>query len=176
MGYFDYDISRFENYTDYLPLFNAVLITDIIVIILLLIGVINSKTLVAWYKELNLSAVICDILVIFLVIVLTRFLYKYIFEKFVLWKFILLAVFLQIVHDLSFYKFFILSVPRGKSLIVDLFKNYGREGGLLALFADSLMMVSSCLLLTLFSSLGTNLNLTILVFSVYLVPYLIYSL
>ena len=114
-------------------LFNAVLITDIIVIILLLIGVINSKTLVAWYKELNLSAVICDVLVIFLVIVLTRFLYKYIFGKFVLWKFILLAVFLQIIHDLSFYKF-ILSVPRGKSLIVDLFKNYGGEGGFLTVY------------------------------------------
>ena len=175
MGNFDYDISRFENYSDYLPLFNAVLITDILVIILLLVGVINSKTLGAWYKELNLSAVICDVLVIFLVIVLTRFLYKYIFEKFVLWKFILLAVFLQIIHDLSFYKF-ILSVPRGKSLIVDLFKNYGGEGGFLALFADSLMMVSACLLLTLFSSFSTNLNLIILVISVYLVPYLIYSI
>lgn len=175
MGNFDYDISRFENYGDYLPLFNAVLITDILVIILLLVGVIHSKTLSAWYKELNLSAVICDVLVIFLVIVLTRFLYKYIFEKFVLWKFILLAIFLQIIHDLSFYKF-ILSVPRGKSLIVDLFKNYGGEGGFLALFADSLMMVSSCLLMTLLSSFSTNLNLIILVISVYLVPYLIYSI
>ena len=175
MGYFNYDISRFENYGDYLPLFNAVLITDLIVIILLLVGVIRSKTLSAWYKVLNLSAVICDVLVIFLVIVLTRFLYRYFFEKFVLWKFILLAIFLQIIHDLSLYKF-ILSVPRGKSLIVDLFKNYGGEGGFLALFADSLMMISSCLLMTLFRSFGTNWNLIILVFSVYLVPYLIYSL
>ena len=175
MGYFDYDISRFENYADYLPLFNAVLITDMIVIFLLLTGTINSKSLGAWYKELNLSAVICDILVIFLVIVLTRFLYNHIFDKFQLWKFILLAICLQIIHDLSFYKL-IISIPRGKSVIVDLFKNYGEESGVKAIIADSLMMISSCLLLSLFSSLGVHVNLVILVFCVYLIPYLIYSI
>lgn len=175
MGLLDYDISRFEKYNDYLPLLNAVIITDMIVIILLLGGLIKSKTLRDWYKELNLSAVICDILIIFLGIVIARFLYYYLFEKFMLWKFILLAVVVQIVHDLSFYKL-VVSIPRGKSLIIDLFKNYGEENGFSAIISDSLMIISSCLLTSLFSSFGINANLIILVLSIYLVPYLIYSL
>jgi len=174
MGLLDYDISRFDKYIDYLPLLNAVLITDIIVIILLLVGIIKSKTLRVWYKELNLSAVISDVLIIFIGIVITRFLYYYIFDKFHLLKFILLAVIVQIIHDLSFYKL-IVSIPRGKSLIVDIFKNYGEENGFTAVIFDSLMMICSCLLAAWFSTFGMNMNLIILVFSVYLVPYLIYS-
>ena len=71
-------------------------------------------------------------------------------EKFMLWKFMLLAVVVQIVHDLSFYKL-VVSIPRGKSLIVDLFKDYGEENGFSAIISDSLMMISSCLLTSLFS-------------------------
>jgi len=175
MGLLDYNISNFKNYNDYLPILNAVIITDIIVIVLTLFNVFKSETLRDWYKKLNLSAVICDVLIIFIGIVITRFLYSYIFDIFSLWKFILLAVIVQIIHDLSFYKL-VLVIPKGASLIIDLFKNYGKENGFYAIFFDSLMMISSCLLSTLFSSFGINMNLIILVLSVYIVPYLIYSL
>lgn len=175
MGLLDYDISKFGNYKDYLPILNAVIITDIIVIVLMMTNVIKSKTLRDWYKKLNLSAVICDVLIIFIGIIIARFLYSYIFDTFALWKFILLSVVIQIIHDLSFYKF-VISIPRGNSLIIDIFKNYGEENGFYAILADSLMMISSCLLSSAFSSLNTNMNLIILIANIYLVPYLIYSI
>ena len=175
MGLLDYNISNFKNWNDYLPILNAVIITDIIIILLMLFNIIKSETLRDWYKKLNLSAVICDVLIIFIVIVITRFLYSYVFDIFSLWKFILLSVIVQIIHDLSFYKL-VISIPKGKSLIIDLFKNYGNENGFYAIFFDSLMMISSCLFATLFSSFGININLIILVLTVYIVPYLIYSL
>ena len=174
MGLLDYDISRFNNYNDYLPILNAVVITDIIIIILMLLNVIKSKTLRDWYKQLNLSAVICDVLIIFIGIIITRFLYSFIFDKFFLWKFIILAIIVQVIHDFLFYKL-VLSIPRGSSLIMDLFKNYGQENGFYAILFDSLMMISSCLFATFFASLNTNVNLIILIVSIYMVPYLIYS-
>ena len=52
------NISDFNNVNDYLPILNAVLITDMVVILLLIFGFIKSKVLVEWYKKYNLSAVI----------------------------------------------------------------------------------------------------------------------
>lgn len=169
------DISKFTKYEDYLPMLNAVLITDLIVILLLLGGIINSSSLKVWYKELQLSAVISDVLIIFIVLIFARFLYSYIFNKFVLWKFILLAVGIQIIHDLSFYKL-VLSIKSGRSKIIDIFKIYGKESGFGAIISDSLMMISACLLTSLFTSVNVNMNLIILVISIYLVPYFIYSI
>ena len=63
----------------------------------------------------------------------------------------LLAVCLQIIHDLLFYMF-VLSIKTGNSKIMDIFKVYGKENGFGAVFFDSLMMISSCLFTSLFSS------------------------
>jgi hypothetical protein len=117
------DISKFKNTSDYLSIFNGVLITDLIVIALLLGGVIKSKVLKMWYKELNLSAVIADILILFIGIIIARFLYPYIFTQYSLAKFIGLAVGIQILHDVLFYQI-CLAVPQGQSRIMDIFKAY----------------------------------------------------
>ena len=110
MSWTDYNISNFKNWNDYLPILNAVIITDIIIIVLALFNIIKSETLRDWYKKLNLSAVICDVLIIFIGIIIARFLYSYVFDIFSLWKFIFLAVIVQIIHDLSFYKLVILFI------------------------------------------------------------------
>ena len=57
-------IADFNNINDYLPLFNAVLITDLFVILLLNTRVIKSNVLRKWYSQYNLSAVIADVLII----------------------------------------------------------------------------------------------------------------
>ncbi len=86
----------------------------------------------------------------------------------------LLAVGLQIIHDLLFYMF-VLSVKTGSSKIIDIFKIYGKENGFGAIFFDSLMMISSCLFTSLFSSYDLNSNIIILIINIYLIPYLVYS-
>ena len=45
------NIANFNNVNDYLPLFNAVLITDLFVILLLNTGVIKSQVLKKWYLQ-----------------------------------------------------------------------------------------------------------------------------
>ena len=86
------NIADFNKVSDYLPLFNAVLITDLFVIFLLNIMVIKSKVLRQWYSQYNLSAVIADVLIILIGLIITRAIYYYVFDSFSLLKFIILAV------------------------------------------------------------------------------------
>ena len=169
-----HDIYNFNNVSDYLPILNSVIITDIVVIILLIKGLIKSKVLENWYKRLTLSAVIADVLIIVIGIILTRFLYPYIFSKYSLSKFLILAVLIQITHDILFY-LFCKSVKKGKSEILDIFKDYGTEKGSGAIIADSLMIISSILIASYLKGKTLNSNIIILIFSIYLVPYMVYS-
>jgi hypothetical protein len=169
------DISKFNNTGDYLSIFNGVLITDLIVIAFLIGGMIQSRVLKMWYKELSLSAVIADILILFIGIILARFFYPYIFTQYSLGRFLGLAIGIQIIHDILFYQV-CKAVPRGQSRIMDIFKEYGREKGVKAILADSAMMASSVLIASMLKGLGGNVNIITMVVAVYLVPYMVYSL
>jgi hypothetical protein len=168
------DISQFGNTSDYVSIFNGVLITDMIVICLFFGGAIQSKVLKSWYKELGLSAVIADVLIIFIGIILARFLYPYMFKEYSLIQFIGLAVCIQVVHDILFYQLCV-SVPRGRSQILDIFKDYGRENGYKAIISDSAMIVSAILIGSYLKGKSWNANIIISIVAIYIVPYLIYS-
>jgi len=168
------DVHNFNTTADYLPILNGVIFTDLLVIALLIGGAITSKVLQQWYRELSLSAVIADVLILVIGIIIARFLYPYIFAKYSLFKFILLAVLIQITHDILFY-LFCTSVKRGKSRILDVFKDYGTEKGTGAIVADSLMMISSILIASYLKGFSLNANVIALILGVYLVPYMIYT-
>jgi hypothetical protein len=168
------NIANFNNINDYLPLFNAVLITDLFVILLLNTRVINSQVLKKWYSQYNLSAVIADVLIILLVLILTRAIYYYIFDSFSLLKFIILAIILQIIHDILFYIFFSY-VPKGVNKMLDTFKDYAKEVSHKAIFADSGMMIMSCVIGSYLANASTNANVIVLISSLYLLPYLLYN-
>jgi hypothetical protein len=168
------NISVFSNTGDYLSIFNGVLITDLIVIVFLIGGWIKSSVLKKWYKELNLSAVLADILIIFIGIILARFFYPHIFAQYSLIKFIGLAVVIQVIHDILFYKI-CLAMPRGRSKIMDIFKDYGKEVSYKAILSDSAMMVSAILIASALKGLSLNINVITLIVAVYLVPYMLYS-
>ena len=162
-------------FMNYLALLNAVLLTDICVILLSIFGIIKSKVLKEWYVNYNLSAVIADVLIIVLVIILSKIIYPFFFgnrENIIL--FICLAVVIQIMHDLSFYYFFSV-IPKGANRMLDTFKAYAKENSYKAILSDSVMIVSSCLLYSYFSSFNLDTNMILLIVLVYLVPYLVYT-
>ena len=168
------NIANFNNVSDYLPLFNAVLITDLFVILLLNVGFIKSQVLKKWYSQYNLSAVIADVLIILIGLIITRAIYYYIFQQFSLVKFIFLALVVQITHDILFFIFFS-NVPRGVNKMLDTFKDYAKEVSYRAILADSGMMIMSCLVGSYLASRSTNVNIIVLVSFVYLLPYLLYN-
>ena len=166
------DISHFSNVRDYLPIFNAVIMTDLIVVILLLSGIIKSRVLSQWYHEYGIAAFLADILIIIIGLVITRLIYPFFFSSFNIVKFALLAVGVQVTHDLLFYQFF-KSVPLGMNRMLDTFKAYGREAGYKAVLSDSGMMILSAVLASYFASFSLNMNIILMIFLVYLMPYLI---
>ena len=168
------NIADFSNTNDYLPLFNAVLITDLFVIFLSNIGVIKSQVLRQWYSKYNLSAVIADVLIILIGLIITRAIYYYVFDSFSILKFIILAVLVQIAHDILFYVFFS-SIPRGVNKMIDTFKDYATDVSYKAILADSGMMIMSCLIALYLVNKNTNTNIIVLISFVYLLPYLLYN-
>jgi len=168
------DIANFNNTNDYISILSAVIITDLIVILLLNINLIKTKSLKSWYNTFNLSAVIADVLVIVLVLILTRYLYYKIFKEFSIIKFIFLALSLQITHDILFY-IMIRLIPKGSNRMIDVFKDYANEVSYWAIIADSLMMISASFLAYYFVNLDMNTNIIILIIEIYIIPYMIYK-
>ena len=167
-------MTNIADFTGFLPLLNAVLITDLFVISLLNMELIQSRVLRKWYSQYNLSAVIADVLIILLVLILTRALYYSVFDKFSLLNFVILAVILQIAHDLLFALFFS-SVPRGVNKMIDTFKDYANEMSYKAVIADSGMMIMSSLIASYLVNKNENTNVIVLISSMYLLPYLLYN-
>lgn len=168
------NIANFNNINDYLPLLNAVLITDLFVIFLLNTNVIKSQVLHKWYLLYNLSAVIADVLIILIGLIITRAIYYYIFDNFSLIKFIIIAVVVQIIHDILFYIFFS-NTPRGVNKMLDTFKDYANDVSYKAIFADSGMIIMACLIASYLVNKNTNTNIIVLISSLYLLPYLLYN-
>ena len=167
-------MTNIADFTGFLPLLNAVLITDLFVISLLNMELIQSRVLRKWYSQYNLSAVIADVLIILLVLILTRALYYSVFDKFSLLNFVILAVILQIAHDLLFALCFS-SVPRGVNKMIDTFTDYANEMSYKAVIADSGMMIMSSLIASYLVNKNDNTNVIVLISSMYLLPYLLYN-
>jgi hypothetical protein len=168
------NISNFNNVPDYLFILNGAIITDIIVILLFIFGLIKSKVLKEWYTKYHINAVIADVLIIVIGIILTRLFYPFIFgQKFSLFYFIILAVIIQVVHDILFYIFFT-NVPVGYNKMIDTFKDYAKENSYKAIIADSLMIISTSLIASFLASQSINFNIIVLIASIYVIVYLIY--
>jgi hypothetical protein len=168
------DISKFNNTHDYLPLFNGVLFTDLFVILLSNAKVIDSRVLREWYESYNLSAVVADVLVIFIGLIIVRALYYYIFTEFSILKFITLALVVQFLHDMLFYAFF-KSVPRGMNRMLDTFKDYANEVSYKAILADGGMMVMAAIIGSYLAGRNLNTNIIVLIALLYALPYLLYN-
>jgi uncharacterized protein YacL len=166
------NISFFNNVNDYLPILNGCINADLIIILLAFHNIFNSNYLKKWYKKYQLSAVIADVLILVIGIIIARFFYKFIFDKFELWKFTVLAVFIQIIHDLLFYQLF-KTIPYGYNEMLDFFKEYTKEVGIGAIIGDSIMMIMACVLSSHYATYSLNTNIILLVVSVYFIPYLI---
>jgi uncharacterized protein YacL len=166
------NISNFNKTTDYLPILIGVMWVETFVIFFTFMTS-RSKVLEQWYKKYGLSAVMADVLIVIIGIIIARFLYPLFFTVFSLWKFIGLALSIQIVHDISFYYFFSL-VPQGENSMIDTFKSYAKEVGGYAILGDSSIIIFSCLAASHLANYSFNWNIINLILTLYFIPYLIY--
>jgi uncharacterized protein YacL len=168
------NIANFSNTNDYIPLFNGVMITDLFVILLLNMGIIKSRVLREWYDKYNLSAVIADVLIIMIGLIITRYVYYSIFKDFSIIKFVLIAVIVQIIHDILFYVFFS-TMPRGMNQMIDTFKDYAKDVSYKAILSDSGMMIMASFIASYLATQSANTNMIVMFVSMYFLPYFIYN-
>ena len=111
-----------------------------------------------------------------LVVLLTYYLYPFVFGPvYSILKFGLLAVGIQLVHDLLFASFFY-QFGKGNRL-TDVLQSYMSEQGNKILLADALMVLSTVGFERLFSGALTGVQDSILaIILVYVTPYLVFSI
>ena len=169
------NLSNFNNVADYLPIFTAALLVDMVVIVQVVFRYIRFKSLDAWYNEFGFLAVLADALSITIGIIIARALYPLLFSEYYLFAFLSLTVAVQMTHDLLFAKLFY-SIPKGLSRILDVFKSYGTEVGAQILLADASMMVFTILVASYLANFTLNTQLIVLIAALYILPYLLYSI
>ena len=157
---------------NYLSLFNAALLTDLIGICLVLVGYIQSKQLILWYKKFGLASVLADTLSLMIGFLIASFLYPFFFKTYNLAYFLVLVVAVQLTHDSIFG--ILVTQFKGRSDILQVFKDYAKEMGFKILMADAIMMISTTLLQKALEPYKEA-NIVLAIVLLYLTPYLLYS-
>jgi hypothetical protein len=127
-----------------------------------------GNSLDKWYTQFGIVAVLSDCLVIVIGILIA----KMFFPSFPLLP---TAVAIQIIHDMLFYLFVILPIPRGHNSMIDLFKDYANENGWGILVADSIMIGSTVLIGDYLSKLSIPIVQLTGLTGLYALTYILYT-
>ena len=132
-----------------------------------------------WYDTFGLVAIMLDVLIVLIGFWITQKLYNYIYGttiKVSLWKFLLLFLCIQIIHDFLFYLLVLKPSKAGSNAIFDLIHKYAKKHGSLTIVGDSFMVVlavcGAWLLLNNDVSFSTYMICILL--SLYMIGYLLY--
>ena len=133
-----------------------------------------------WYDKFGITAVIMDVLIVLIVYWIAQWLYGKLFgedeKQFKLWKFLLLFLVLQILHDFFLY-ILLLKPSTGSNAIIDLLYNYGNTHGGLVILGDSLLVILAVLFSYFFldNHLEFSSYIIILLVSMYIIGYLLFQ-
>ena len=121
-----------------------------------------------------MTAVLLDVTIIIIGLIITRYIFSINNLKFSPEYFIIVSLIVQLIHDILLYKLLIEPTPKGINQIIDVYKDYAVENGAKILLADSAMVLGSGLIAMYLKSQEFETTTTILVTSLYIIPYLIY--
>jgi uncharacterized protein YacL len=153
-----------------LDILSAVVVVDFVTIVLSKFFHLG-KSLDKWYAKFGMTAVLSDCLIIVLGIQLALL----IEPKAGWFQLIMLAMAIQIFHDIWFYFGVIQPVPRGQNEIIDLFKEYAQENSWKIVVADSTMVVSTVVLAEVFSNYHESVVSFVGLLGTYALTYIIYT-
>jgi hypothetical protein len=132
-----------------------------------------------WYDKFGLVAIMIDVLIVLIGFWITQKVYNYIYGttiKFSLFKFIVIFLCIQIIHDFLFYLLVLKPSKPGSNAIFDLIHNYAKKHGALTIAGDSLMVVLAICLgwLLLTNDVSFSTYIICLLLSLYIIGYLLY--
>ena len=169
------DISNINNNIDFIQILTAVCIVDFIVIFIAKKTNIFGKQINVWYDKLGMTAVLLDVFIIIIGLIITRYIFHFSKIEYKPEYFILIALVVQLIHDVLLYLLFIVPSKKGDNLIMDIYKDYADENGNKILLADSAMVLLSCLIAMVLKNRDLSDSISILILVIYLIPYLVYS-
>ena len=174
----DIDLSNSKNISDIPILFFAILTIDVIVLFLTRgYPSIFGSALNTWYDRFGLAAVLSDVTIILIGFLIARFIYtRFVYPTYgknhIL--FIVLLVLVQFIHDVLFYLFAIVPIPRGSNQMMDVFKDYAK-GGQKILAGDAGLMIGSYLVAVLYKSMPQDAFVASSAVVSYMLPYGLYA-
>lgn len=157
----------------------SVLIGAVVIDIVFLILNFNntifvSKKLTEWYTLFGVPAMAMDILVITLATLFGLRIAQEIHKQPSLLQKLGWVAVVQVLHDILFACIF-MSVPRGKSFILDFFKDYANEVGVHAIWSDTLMVLGTVLISEFLKSYKEDAKKITLMIAVYIGLFALYS-
>jgi uncharacterized protein YacL len=130
-----------------------------------------GKSLDKWYAKFGMTAVLSDCLIIVLGIQLALLI-----EPKAAWFHVLMmAVAIQIFHDIWFYFAVVVPIPKGHNEMIDLFKEYSQENSYKIIVADSLMVASTVVLAETLSYYHESVVSFVGLLATYALTYIIYT-
>jgi hypothetical protein len=175
---------KLPNISDYRDISNipylllGTLIVDIVVLFIIRYTGGGGKSLSAWYDKYGLVAIIADVSSIMIGFFLGQIIYTHCIMPYYGWNpllFILIVVFVQVVHDFAFYYFVILPIPLGHNAVIDLYKFYAEENGASIVRGNSLLMIASFLVTLGLKYLPEYVNTSIAIITAYAMSYILYT-
>ena len=130
-----------------------------------------GKSLDKWYSKFGMTAVVSDCLVIVLGIQLAMFFWPKVGIVYTA----ILAVWIQIIHDILFYFLVIETVPRGQNQMIDLLKEYAAENSYKIILYDSAMIAGTVFLADYLSKIHESSVNFIGLLTVYALTYIVYT-
>ena len=162
---------------EYIPIVTANIVADLLIIWITFSKVLGRgkswQILTKWYKKYRLSAMMADILIGVIYLLMARQIVYYMNMDITLFGFGVLAVMIQIVCYMLFYLVFTI-IPKNHNHMLDLFKDWAAYAKLDALWGDSILVLLAVVLSSYLNTLSFDTNMYMFIFSMYLIPYIIY--
>ena len=136
-----------------------------------------GKDINKWYDVYGLDAILLDTLIVIIGFIVVSILYPIIFSEWNIVYFLILMLVVQIIHDYLFWRYVIVPIPQGHNRVIDTLKVYADnvKGG--AIIGDSIMYVLGVPIASLLlgSDISVTKLLTIGIFTLYPIMYLLYT-
>lgn len=130
-----------------------------------------GKSLDVWYDTFGIVAVLSDTIVIVLGVMIASFLVPNASTLVLM----VVAVGVQLVHDVGFFYGVIKPIPTGHNRMIDVFKLYATENSWKILVADALMIASTVVGSELISELDTKYQWFFFLLGIYAITFVLYT-
>jgi len=165
------DISSFDKLSDYLPILNGCLCSELIVLFTVFHSFREIPFLNKWYEKFGYGAVFSNILLSMLLIIFSRFVYPYVFHMANVGSFMMVSLGVLLLHN-SLFCGILLVLPNHYHTMMTFIQIY--ISFIEFHIGHVLFFFLSVLLSAHFATYSLHYNIIFLCFDLYFLPFMMY--